>query len=81
MNKKDDNLGKVPPAHAETNDLKSATHGEAATEADGNPEPDVDLGNLGSQLRKLYKELLEQPIPDRFTKLLEDLDGKEPGKQ
>lgn len=34
-------------------------------------------GHLGRQLRTLYGELVNEPIPDRFTKLLEELAKKQ----
>lgn len=38
---------------------------------------EIDLARLAPQLRGLYQELLNEPIPDRFTKLLDELAGKE----
>jgi hypothetical protein len=35
---------------------------------------------LGEQLRAMYDDLLQQPIPDRFVDLLKDLDDIEQGK-
>jgi hypothetical protein len=42
---------------------------------------EIDLARLAPQLRGLYQELLAEPIPDRFTRLLEELAGKEIKKQ
>ena len=81
MSKKDDSLGRVPAPSAEDGNPKAATHGETPAEGDANADPDLDLGVLGSQLRELYKELLDQPIPDQFVKLLDELDCKESGKK
>lgn len=50
-------------------------------EGEETPERDLNLGAIGSQLRGLYKELLDEPIPDRFVDLLRDLEGKESGKK
>jgi hypothetical protein len=36
-----------------------------------------DPGRLAPQLRALYEELLQEPIPDRFIKLLDELERKE----
>jgi hypothetical protein len=41
---------------------------------------EIDLARLAPQLRGLYQELLSEPIPDRFTKLLDELAGKETDK-
>jgi hypothetical protein len=38
---------------------------------------EIDLARLAPQLRGLYQELLAEPIPDRFTKLLDELASKE----
>lgn len=38
---------------------------------------EIDLARLAPQLRGLYQELLNEPIPDRFTKLLDELSRKE----
>ncbi|MFE1601123.1 NepR family anti-sigma factor [Methylobacterium sp. ID0610] len=32
-------------------------------------------GRIGSHLRAMYDELMQQPIPDRFIDLLAELDG------
>ncbi|NJM33650.1 MAG: hypothetical protein HC850_01920 [Rhodomicrobium sp.] len=58
-----------------------ANQDEPAGEADRAASPDLDLGAMGAQLRGLYKELLDEPVPDRFIKLLEELEEKDPGKQ
>jgi Anti-sigma factor NepR len=42
---------------------------------------EIDLARLAPQLRGLYQELLNEPIPDRFTKLLDELAGKENNKR
>lgn len=42
---------------------------------------EIDLARLAPQLRGLYQELLNEPIPDRFTRLLDELAGKENKKQ
>jgi hypothetical protein len=42
---------------------------------------EIDLARLAPQLRGLYQELLKEPIPDRFTKLLDELASKETDKK
>ena len=32
--------------------------------------------HIGRQLQALYNEVVEEPVPDRFLKLLEGLEGK-----
>lgn len=36
---------------------------------------------IGDQLRAMYDELMQQPVPDRFKELLEQLDKKKDGSQ
>jgi hypothetical protein len=57
---------------------------EGSPQADAVPEDivtpvdgELDLARLAPQLRGLYQELLAEPIPDRFTKLLDELASKE----
>jgi hypothetical protein len=43
--------------------------------------PDVTLGadsraHIGHQLRTVYVEVVNEPVPDRFVRLLEDLERK-----
>jgi hypothetical protein len=35
--------------------------------------PDEARGLIGHQLREEYRRVLAEPLPDKFTKLLEDL--------
>jgi Anti-sigma factor NepR len=36
---------------------------------------------IGDQLRAMYDELMQQPVPDRFKELLDQLDRKKDGSQ
>ncbi|HZH12189.1 MAG TPA: NepR family anti-sigma factor [Microvirga sp.] len=36
---------------------------------------------IGDQLRAMYDELMQQPVPDRFKELLDQLDKKKEGSQ
>ncbi|MCG7392472.1 hypothetical protein MHY87_06100 [Microvirga sp. ACRRW] len=36
---------------------------------------------MGDQLRAMYDELMQQPVPDRFKELLDQLDRKKDGPQ
>ena len=48
------------------------------------PDPKLDSGSqkrIGDQLRAMYDELMQQPVPDRFKDLLAQLDGKDGGKE
>lgn len=40
--------------------------------SDGGLPPEAQ-GLIGHQLREEYRRLLTEPLPDKFTKLLEDL--------
>ncbi|MET0742200.1 MAG: NepR family anti-sigma factor [Microvirga sp.] len=50
---------------------------EASLSAQLSPEPRLDSvsqGRIGDQLRAMYDDLMQQPVPDRFKDLLEQLD-------
>jgi hypothetical protein len=49
-------------------------------------DPKLDSGSqkrIGDQLRAMYDELMQQPVPDRFRELLDQLDknGQKGGSQ
>ncbi len=81
MSEKDQPNEKVPKTVPEAEGQEPRNERPTMPEGEDAPERDLDLGAIGSQLRGLYKELLEEPIPDRFTELLKDLEGKETGKK
>ena len=47
-------------------------------------DPKLDSGSqkrIGDQLRAMYDELMQQPVPDRFRDLLDQLDKKNGAKE
>ena len=80
MSKQDHTGGKVPGQGAAASP-KDGADGKTAPEGEESGDRDLNLGAIGSQLRGLYKELLDEPIPDRFVELLDNLEGKESGKK
>jgi len=47
-------------------------------------DPKLDSGSqkrIGDQLRAMYDELMQQPVPDRFRDLLDQLDKTNGGKE
>ena len=45
------------------------------------PMLDTDLqAHIGRQLRTVYEEVLSEAVPDRFLKLLEELERKQSGR-
>lgn len=78
MSEEDKMPGKVP-LEAEDKPANAATHGEVGAEGEEDTS-EPDLAVLGPQLRGLYKGLLEEPIPDRFMQLLNELERKETDK-
>ena len=59
-------------------DAAKATAPEESSSLDHEErEKAANLAGLSAQLRGLYKGLLEEPIPDRFTQLLKELESKE----
>ena len=50
---------------------------------DPGPEPTLppDVATfLGEQLQAYYAQLMNEPVPERFVQLLQQLDGKENGR-
>jgi hypothetical protein len=47
----------------------------AAPPPEGRIEPDIQ-DHIGRQLRAVYNEVLDEPVPDRFLRLLADLESK-----
>jgi Anti-sigma factor NepR len=79
---KNDDMAANPPgpddgdeADADAADMGSEEDSIPPDEAAG--EEDPNLAGLSSQLRGLYKGLLDEPIPDRFMHLLKELESKE----
>jgi hypothetical protein len=81
MTKQNQTDGKVPPHGPEPVQGSAGIPKEAKPEGEEAAGRDLDLGAIGSQLRGLYKELLDEPIPDRFVELLKDLESKEAGNK
>jgi hypothetical protein len=55
----------------------------ASTNAKLGTDPKLDSGSqkrIGDQLRAMYDELMQQPVPDRFRDLLDKLDKQDPSK-
>jgi hypothetical protein len=47
-------------------------------------DPKLDSSSqkrIGDQLRAMYDELMQQPVPDRFRELLDQLDKKNGSKE
>lgn len=61
-------------------DDQSALKGERQKVQAKAPDQDVLPGILGKQLRAAYGELLNSPIPDAFSDLIKQLEGREPGR-
>ena len=71
---KKDNMTANPPGSDDGDDEDAAENEFAPVNAG---EEDPNLAGLSAQLRGLYKGLLEEPIPERFTQLLKELETKE----
>ncbi len=61
--------------------MQNEKQNDKATETDG-PElvPKMDQSiqdHLGRKLRAVYDEIVSQPVPDKFRKLLEELERRE----
>ena len=76
--KKPSGAAKVPrPQHQAVETQGEALPDDVLSPVDG----EIDLARLAPQLRSLYQELLKEPIPDQFTKLLDELARKETDEQ
>lgn len=64
----------LDPAMEQNLDYAAGSGGSAEPEAGLTPEAQSQIGR---QLRKAYQELLEEPLPDRFSKLLQELAKRE----
>jgi hypothetical protein len=55
---------------------------EASLSAELSSEPRLDSvsrGRIGDQLRAMYDDLMQQPVPERFKDLLDQLDRAKAG--
>lgn len=78
MNQNKDEPAAIPGQTAGQLENGEPAKPEAAPdETDSALEGDIDLARLAPQLRGLYQELLDEPIPDRFSNLLDELARKE----
>lgn len=69
----------MQPTEKDAKDVFNQTVNENEKEADA---ADVKLdvaaqALIGHHLRALYGEIVKEPVPDRFLKLLQDLESKE----
>ena len=58
----------------------AASADESASPDNEHKEEDANMAGLSAQLRGLYQDLLDEPIPDRFAQLLKELETKEADK-
>jgi hypothetical protein len=69
--------GQLPKKRGQVPDMKSTAETVPA------PEPGATLeaglqAHIGRQLRAVYDEVVEEGVPDRFLRLLEELERKTP---
>ena len=72
-----DKMAANSPGSDDEDASEDAAADASAPTDQGDMEEEADLAGLSAQLRGLYKGLLEEPIPDRFTQLLKELESKE----
>lgn len=71
--------GKAPKPGRTTMSQQASDRGVlGAPPFHGRMEPELQ-DHIGRQLRAVYNEILEEPIPDRFLRLLAGLKGQEGG--
>ena len=64
--------------------LALATRDESAAPSHAGSEPALDRNvqaRIGDNLRAMYDDLLQQPVPDRFKDLLGQLDKQREAKE
>lgn len=54
-----------------------ADQAETSPDSVADKAEDPNFAGLSAQLQGLYRGLLDEPIPDRFTQLLKELESKE----
>jgi hypothetical protein len=75
------NMGqRRPPKPGQNSMISSDVVGQEPAAAgplpEGGMEPELQ-DHIGRQLRAIYDEVLDEPVPERFLKLLADLDNKQ----
>ena len=70
----------IPDHGAPSDSGREHTEKEPMEEMNDDPKLDPRAQELiGRQLKVLYGSILDEPVPDQFVKLLEDLERKERG--
>lgn len=73
------------PSPASRPEIVMAKRPEEAGKAQPAPDSeheDIDqLGGFGRQLRRLYQDTVNEPIPESFNELLSQLDEEEEGRE
>ena len=67
-----------------TKKLAAVTSQAIVSHAEAPSEPSLDRAiqsRIGDNLRAMYDELLQQPVPDRFRDLLGQLENRREGKE
>ena len=65
-------------------EAKAVGDDEAVTDQQDTTESEIRLDDaaqaaIGRQLRTVYSEIVQQPVPDQFLQLLDELERKERG--
>jgi hypothetical protein len=69
----DTDMNERPPDQAKAEDMSAKF---------GGPKLDRSTQTrIGDQLRAMYHDLMDQPVPDRFKALLDQLEQREQGKK
>lgn len=85
MGKNNEMIANSPRSDAEDTN-EDAGEMAASVDESGSPsqekkDEDANMAGLSAQLRGLYQDLLDEPIPDRFAQLLKELENKEAEKK
>jgi hypothetical protein len=69
--------GQLPEKRGQAPDMKSTTETVPPPEPGATLEADLQA-HIGRQLRAVYDEVVEEGVPERFLRLLEELERKTP---
>lgn len=61
-------------------DKNTSSHGDSTKREEREADPVLDRA-IGAQLKKLYREVEDEAVPDRFAELLKQLEDQESQKE
>ncbi|MBZ0139822.1 MAG: hypothetical protein K8H87_08605 [Pseudorhodoplanes sp.] len=65
----------------QSNDDRKKDNKQLESDRKGRESDRATTSAIGSQLKRLYDQVAQEPVPDRFTKLLEQLAKQESDRE